>query len=179
MKAPLVLCANRGFLFAPCASAAAPARSVDQLTDLQYDPSVFRFRRSLRQDVRPMSLLTSGCPEFDRLIRSRHHLQQGDPTCILPLSDESDLFIDEVCQALRSTGYPALRGILVEVDAGQILLRGNVPSYFLKQQAQTVAREIGRRHRIQNEIEVSPASIRLRPMEGDSETRTSTIRGHG
>jgi len=59
-----------------------------------------------------------------------------------------------VREALRETGRPALRGIRVSVEDGHVCLRGQLPSYFLKQIAQTTAYTVGGVRSIRNEVVV-------------------------
>ena len=54
-----------------------------------------------------MSLIVSDRPDFDRFICDRHDHEPGGSTLALPMSDEASPLVEEVCQALRSTGYPA------------------------------------------------------------------------
>jgi hypothetical protein len=55
---------------------------------------------------------------------------------------------------LRRSGYPALQHISCESCAGVLTLRGHLPSYYLKQVAQTVVALIEGVDRIDNQIEV-------------------------
>lgn len=57
--------------------------------------------------------------------------------------------------ALRQSHYLALRSLKVEVTDGQLLLKGRVNSYYLKQIAQTQAATAADGHLIVNEIEVA------------------------
>lgn len=78
-----------------------------------------------------------------------------------PLLAESldDLRLAEhVERALRASGYAALHGIRITVHAGFATLAGQVPSYYLKQVAQTAALAVPGIVRIQNGLEVVPAT---------------------
>lgn len=71
------------------------------------------------------------------------------------LADREDLHLAErVERALRATGYGPLRDIQVAVHARVIMLAGRVPSYHLKQVAQTIALAIMGAHRVCNDLHV-------------------------
>jgi osmotically-inducible protein OsmY len=60
-----------------------------------------------------------------------------------------------VQRRLQDSGYLALRDVDCSADDQNVVLRGNVPSFYLKQLAQEVVRAaVGVRH-IVNEIEVN------------------------
>jgi osmotically-inducible protein OsmY len=61
---------------------------------------------------------------------------------------------EAVRRRLYETGYPSLRAVVCEVHAGVLTLRGRVPSYYLKQVAQAVARRIDGIEALINRIEV-------------------------
>jgi osmotically-inducible protein OsmY len=74
-----------------------------------------------------------------------------------PLSTPSleDLRLAErVEHALRATGYESLRVIQVTVQARLIILGGRVPTYYLKQVAQTTALAVPGAQQIRNGLEV-------------------------
>jgi osmotically-inducible protein OsmY len=56
---------------------------------------------------------------------------------------------------LRQSGYLALRGVACDARDGVITLRGRLPSYYLKQVAQSIAARIEGVRRVVNEIEVA------------------------
>lgn len=60
----------------------------------------------------------------------------------------------KVSQRLHGTGHLRLRNVKVEEDAGRVTLKGRVPSYYLKQLAQTVAVSVGGVGQIRNELTV-------------------------
>ena len=68
---------------------------------------------------------------------------------------QEDLCLAErVERALRATGYGPLRGVEVTVHARLVILGGRVPSYYLKQVAQTTALAVpGARH-VRNDLDV-------------------------
>jgi osmotically-inducible protein OsmY len=47
--------------------------------------------------------------------------------------------IDQVQKGLRESGYPALSHVKVIESDGLVTLQGSVPSYYLKQVAQSIA----------------------------------------
>ena len=55
---------------------------------------------------------------------------------------------------LRSNSYLALKNISCEFRQGVLILKGNVPTYYLKQVAQAVVAPTAGVERIVNEIEV-------------------------
>jgi hypothetical protein len=61
---------------------------------------------------------------------------------------------EQVERALRATGYPTLRHIQATVGGPLVLLRGRVPSYYLKQLAQEAARGVAEGREVRNEIQV-------------------------
>jgi hypothetical protein len=64
--------------------------------------------------------------------------------------------IAEVAESrLRGNGYLALRSISCTFDRGALVLRGYVPTYFLKQVAQEVVSKIDGVRAVDNRIEVA------------------------
>ena len=61
---------------------------------------------------------------------------------------------EQMIHALRNSGYPSLHDISVIRREGIVVLRGNVPSYHMKQLAQTVVRKVTETDEIRNELEV-------------------------
>ena len=57
-------------------------------------------------------------------------------------------------QALAATGYMPLRSVEVRVHEGLVILRGQAPTYYLKQMAQTAAMQNQSVEMLQNDIEV-------------------------
>jgi osmotically-inducible protein OsmY len=55
---------------------------------------------------------------------------------------------------LRSRPYPALQGVTCAVRDGVLVLRGRLPSYYLKQLAQEAVARLDGVRRIDNRIEV-------------------------
>lgn len=67
--------------------------------------------------------------------------------------------IDLLLGSLRSSPYVPLRSVECSERGGVLKLHGYVPSYYLKQLAQSLARGVNSSWLVQNEIEVvSPGS---------------------
>jgi osmotically-inducible protein OsmY len=62
---------------------------------------------------------------------------------------------ERVESALRATGYGALRSIEVTVHSRLVILRGHVPTYYLKQVAQTAALAVPGEHHVRNDVTVA------------------------
>ena len=65
---------------------------------------------------------------------------------------------ERVERALRANGYPALRTIEVSVEDGRVVLKGRVPSYYMKQMAQAVTLAAAGMQELCNEVEVIPTA---------------------
>lgn len=63
--------------------------------------------------------------------------------------------IDLVRAALCSSGYDPLRTLHAYCDDGRVTLEGRVPTYYLKQVAQSVLRTVSGVQRIDNEVHVT------------------------
>jgi osmotically-inducible protein OsmY len=61
----------------------------------------------------------------------------------------------EALRRLRSTGYLALQDVSCDVHEECVHLRGRLPSYYLKQVAQTAVAEVEGVRRLINQIEVT------------------------
>ena len=61
-------------------------------------------------------------------------------------------------RALRASGYRALQSVRCDVEECDIVLSGVVPSYFLKQMAQTILLRHRGMRRIRNLLLVKPPS---------------------
>jgi osmotically-inducible protein OsmY len=76
-------------------------------------------------------------------------------TASLPGESQEDLRLAErVARALRATGYGPLRDLEVTVQARLVILGGRVPSYYLKQVAQTTALAVPGAHQVRNDLAV-------------------------
>ena len=72
---------------------------------------------------------------------------------------ESREFLEASVQTqLRHSPYSSLRRISCTLDNGVLVLRGRVPSYYLKQIAQNVAISVDGVSAVQNQLEVCPTS---------------------
>lgn len=60
---------------------------------------------------------------------------------------------------LEDSGYDQLRNLGVMVDAGEVVLRGRLPSYYLTQLALTKAMRVEGVARVRNEIQVSSSQF--------------------
>jgi hypothetical protein len=69
--------------------------------------------------------------------------------------------LDALLSALRSSPYPPLRSVECCERGGIMRLKGSVPSYYLKQLAQSLALSIDETWLVQNEIEVVAPSSRF------------------
>jgi osmotically-inducible protein OsmY len=73
----------------------------------------------------------------------------------LMLSIEDLRMAERVEHALRATGHAPLNGIQVNVRATLVTLRGQLPTYYLKQIAQTTALAIPGVRRVNNKLTVA------------------------
>jgi osmotically-inducible protein OsmY len=63
--------------------------------------------------------------------------------------------------ALRRSGHAELRGVEVLVDGRHVTICGVVPTFYLKQLAQELARSVARGQSIDNQLEVRAVSYSL------------------
>jgi osmotically-inducible protein OsmY len=88
--------------------------------------------------------------------RTDEETDAAQGTTLPPRQSKEDLRLAErVERALRATGYGPLRGIEVTVHARLVILGGRVPSYYLKQVAQTTALAVSGARQVRNELDVS------------------------
>lgn len=66
----------------------------------------------------------------------------------------------EVDRALGECSYSALRGVTYGVVDGRIVLEGKVPSWYMKQTAQSIVAGVCDRHPIDNQIAVTGTTLR-------------------
>ena len=66
---------------------------------------------------------------------------------------------ETVLQGLRRSGYSCLSNLKCEVFDGVVVVFGVVPSFFLKQMAQTIILRIGRVKEIRNNLKVISPEI--------------------
>jgi osmotically-inducible protein OsmY len=62
------------------------------------------------------------------------------PTCGAPTRAEA--LASGIAEVLKSSGYAVLRSVVVEYHEGVVVLRGRVPTFYLKQVAQAVASKV-------------------------------------
>lgn len=85
----------------------------------------------------------------------------NSPVCPVPDGGHDSLgtsahckLLLNVARALRTTGYPALRSLDIEICGGVVILWGRVPSYYQKQLAQETVQRVEGVEGIANGIEV-------------------------
>jgi osmotically-inducible protein OsmY len=66
-------------------------------------------------------------------------------------------------RALRSGPYPALKQLCCDCRGGVLVLRGCLPSYYLKQVAQEVVAHLEGVQGVENQIQVVPGASRSGP----------------
>lgn len=71
-------------------------------------------------------------------------------------TERSDLLHDAVIAALRSSGYRLLWNLECEVREDLVTLTGVLPSFYLKQVAQTIAMGVDQVREVRNGVEVAP-----------------------
>lgn len=76
-------------------------------------------------------------------------------TLSMVASPENARVAREIAGALAATGRGPLRSVSVSVADGVITLRGRVPSYYLKQLAQTAALRLCGERGLYNEVDVA------------------------
>jgi osmotically-inducible protein OsmY len=67
----------------------------------------------------------------------------------------ADSLAEEADRVLSESAYPDLRRLQCDCHDGIISIRGRLPSYFLKQMAQTIVSRISGVRRVSNQINVS------------------------
>ena len=87
--------------------------------------------------------------------RTGEETDAAQGTALLRQRSQEDLCLAQrVERALRATGYGPLRDIGVTVHERLVILSGRVPSYHLKQIAQTTALTVPGAHHVRNELDV-------------------------
>jgi osmotically-inducible protein OsmY len=61
---------------------------------------------------------------------------------------------ERVERALRATGYSPLRAIKVSIHSQFVILRGRVPSYYMKQLAQATVLDVPGVRELRNDVQV-------------------------
>jgi osmotically-inducible protein OsmY len=69
--------------------------------------------------------------------------------------------VDVVRQALEATGHTWLQRVAVVTEGGCVVLRGVVPSYYLKQLAQVTALAVPGVETLRNDLRVTARAPRL------------------
>jgi len=91
------------------------------------------------------------------LLPAREHPgNQRPPGTAAPSPERpDDLYLAEtVDRALRATGHASLRRLDVGVRDGVVVLRGRVPTYYLKQLAQEAVLRVKGINQLSNRLEV-------------------------
>jgi osmotically-inducible protein OsmY len=73
------------------------------------------------------------------------------------MHDSAQEISGRVERRLRETTYSSLSLVTCEYTEGVIILRGEVPTFYLKQLAQTIARQTDGVHHVANHIQVPTA----------------------
>lgn len=74
-----------------------------------------------------------------------------------PATPEDIRVSTAVDRALRATGLPYLRNVDIHVRDGEVILRGKVPSFYVRQVAGETALILDGVHTIRNELEIMPS----------------------
>ena len=82
------------------------------------------------------------------------HRPDSFSTSKLPVSAGENQITARIRRALSLTGHPALRHVRVRVDDGRVCLQGSVPSWFLKQVAQSAVLNVADVDALDNELVV-------------------------
>ncbi|MFO0800905.1 MAG: BON domain-containing protein [Gemmataceae bacterium] len=72
-----------------------------------------------------------------------------------PVRDDLDPAVSAARRELAKSGYTWLARVEVAVAAGRVVLRGDVPSYYLKQLAQVTVLSVPGVPGVRNELRVS------------------------
>lgn len=74
--------------------------------------------------------------------------------------DDPDAGLEAIVEsALQHSSYSAIRRVRCHIVGGILTLRGQVPTYFLKQVAQSLASKAADVHRLVNRIEVADVDL--------------------
>lgn len=73
-----------------------------------------------------------------------------------PVRASHDADVESAAQSLlEKSNYLALRRLRCEFHEGRLVLNGRVPTYYLKQVAQTIVRQLPAVRRIENRVDVA------------------------
>ena len=78
----------------------------------------------------------------------------ADRSSCLSVESARVRLVHDVRIALRRSGHSELRAVEIEIADDRIIITGRVPSFYLKQMAQELARSAAPYHQICNELEV-------------------------
>lgn len=70
------------------------------------------------------------------------------------LSETDERIAEQAYQALATSGYRLLRNLQVYCDHGRVTLQGRLPTYFLKQLAQSLIQRIEGVRDVDNDVRV-------------------------
>jgi osmotically-inducible protein OsmY len=93
----------------------------------------------------------------DRMLRATAAVDEDDKVTEV---NRQDSLADKVCERVSNSSYAALRRVQVNHEAGKVTLQGRVPTYFLKQVAQSIAAEVVGARCVVNNLEVNAAVSR-------------------
>ena len=77
---------------------------------------------------------------------------------ISSVTDTARRVVENAQRTLRDSQYQVLAQVSCEFREGILILRGRVPSFYMKQIAQTVIRDLDDVVRVDNRLEVAEAS---------------------
>lgn len=116
------------------------------------------------RDNRNWSLLRHvDAPSRPPITGNRDRHVDADRTCLADVTrpdavqDQTttdDQIVDLVHQSFRDSGYGQFRQLKVYCDHGRVTLQGSLPTYYLKQVAQTVIRLIPGIRDLDNDVKV-------------------------
>jgi osmotically-inducible protein OsmY len=69
----------------------------------------------------------------------------------------AEALASRIAEVLKASGYPVLRSVVVEYHEGVVVLRGRVPTFYLKQVAQTLAGKMRGVDELVNRLSVDDA----------------------
>jgi osmotically-inducible protein OsmY len=72
------------------------------------------------------------------------------------ITQKNELLREQLLQTLDAIGYAALRNIDCRVEKGIVRLIGDVPSFYVKQVAQSAVQNLAGVQEIRNELQVRP-----------------------
>lgn len=78
----------------------------------------------------------------------------GKSLPVSTLNPADDRLRNEVIRALHRSGYSTHWNVTVSVHSGHVCLSGHVPTWYLRQVAQTAAMSVGGVERVQSALHV-------------------------